>query len=561
MADNTEIPLKLKIDGVDTLIDSLKAAKQARKDLSSAFLAGDQDAAKSLGLLSEKLEDLHKSTNSLQGSGVEKLNNSFGVLKEGISGLDFGKISIGFKGIGAAMSAVPLLLFTEGIQLLVENFDKILALFNSTEKETRRLTQAFNDQKASSDALNTSINAKISVMEAELDLLKAQTGTTQQVIDLEKQINEQKIEAIQNDIKTLTAGVALEKQKLSAIINENSFFESLVKTEAQIYRNIGATETANQLDAQATNNKLERANESYNTLKKAQADLSKLNADLRIIDIKADKDALDAHKKATQDYKTELDKRKNAASEHNKSVNSDFAASLADEQAQLAADAKQTSDTQAQRDANTLAGNKLLIQQQADLDAQAAQQAQQNAERDKALQLKNAQEVAQAKNFIEKEGFAGAQALSDAYFSTQLNSAKGNQAALTEIAKKQFNVNKALQIAQAVIDGFRAVTTNIAAFPAPYGEIAGVIAGIAAAANIAKIAATQFNPQSSSVSGGSTASLPSSPPPPQLSNPNAVQTTNLPRPQDRSMPIAQVVETQLTSTVNRVARIKNQASF
>ena len=48
-----------------------------------------------------------------------------GMLKEGFTNADPGKLSIGMKGLGMAMKAIPIFLIIEGIKWLIENFDKL----------------------------------------------------------------------------------------------------------------------------------------------------------------------------------------------------------------------------------------------------------------------------------------------------------------------------------------------------------------------------------------------------------------------------------------------------
>lgn len=71
-------------------------------------------------------------------------------------------------------------------------------------------------------------------------------------------------------------------------------------------------------------------------------------------------------------------------------------------------------------------------------------------------------------------------------------------------AKRSFQINKGLQLAQATINGVQSVM-NVLADPTLVGParyVAAGIAGVTAAANIAKIARTKFEPGSSDTGGG-----------------------------------------------------------
>jgi len=134
-----------------------------------------------------------------------------------------------------------------------------------------------------------------------------------------------------------------------------------------------------------------------------------------------------------------------------------------------------------------------------------------SAERKKQLN----KDVADASFQVAEQGLAGAQAISDAVFSIKKNNAeKGSQAELAN-AKKQFEINKKIQIASAVISGIQGVINALTAqsvIPEPFGSIlkgvnAGIVAGVTVA-NVAKIKSTKFDG-----GGGGGASAPSVRPP------------------------------------------------
>lgn len=168
-------------------------------------------------------------------------------------------------------------------------------------------------------------------------------------------------------------------------------------------------------------------------------------------------------------------------------------------------------------------------------------------------------------------------ALSDLYFTVKSkNLQKGTEAEL-KVAKQQFRINKALAIQSAIISGIQGVVNALSAqsvIPEPFGTILKVATavgvGIAAAANVAKIASTQF---SESGGGGSVgvASISSSAPSvsaPSVNAPNTTSTqlnpdgtvksqTGAPQPVIK----AQVVETEVTGTQKRVSGIETNAKI
>ncbi len=128
MADK-EVKVKFNIDTANSA-KSLKDTKQAIKDLKSAALEvgeggkGFTELTKKAAQLQEKLDDVTDST-KIQGSNIEKLKTSMGLLTEGFKNADPGKLSIAMKGLGSAMKAIPLILIIEGITYLIENFESL----------------------------------------------------------------------------------------------------------------------------------------------------------------------------------------------------------------------------------------------------------------------------------------------------------------------------------------------------------------------------------------------------------------------------------------------------
>ena len=147
-----KIGIEVEVKGAEKSISSfkdlktaIKAAKDEQIAMTSKFGEGSIEATKAgqkLAGLKDKVEDLNDSTKSLKGSGVEKLTSSFRLLGEGIGTFDFDKIKTGFKGVGAAMSAIPIFLIIEGLKLLWDNFDKITAMFDTTTAAEKALAEA-----------------------------------------------------------------------------------------------------------------------------------------------------------------------------------------------------------------------------------------------------------------------------------------------------------------------------------------------------------------------------------------------------------------------------------
>jgi hypothetical protein len=167
-------------------IDESNSLKQLRLDLKaaqSAALNGDGKAAERVVELKDKIDDLKDSTQSLHGSGVERLNTSIGLLTEGFANFDTDKVKTGFKGIGAAMSAIPIVLLIEGVKLLIDNFDKVKEVVQNlipSLKEQFNLTKELNSANVEA--------AKNAIVERNnLDnLYKASTDQTKSIDERKK---------------------------------------------------------------------------------------------------------------------------------------------------------------------------------------------------------------------------------------------------------------------------------------------------------------------------------------------------------------------------------------
>lgn len=119
-----------------------------------------------------------------------------------------------------------------------------------------------------------------------------------------------------------------------------------------------------------------------------------------------------------------------------------------------------------------------------------------------------ADEQVAAMRQAEQQGFAAAQNFAKAYFDYRLSAAQGNQEEELKIRKQAFQVEKAFNIARAVIDGARSVLAANIILP-PAGQILATANAVFAASQVAVIASQQFNPGSTSASAPKAPSAPS----------------------------------------------------
>ena len=193
------------------------------------------------------------------------------------------------------------------------------------------------------------------------------------------------------------------------------------------------------------------------------------------------------------------------------------------------------------------------------------------AEEKKKKDLEDTKKLNQAK-FDEDVKLAQAtnqslQGLSDIFFAVKSRNLKKGSKEELEMAKKQFNINKALSISSAIISGLQGVI-NATNSPFPLNIALPIAVGLSSAAGVAKIAATKFN--ESGIGGGAGGSIPSITAPstgdaPTINAPSQSTTSLNPDGSVRSTNTtptsikAYVVETEITGTQNQVSQIENLA--
>jgi hypothetical protein len=640
-----KIGFDITVNGVERTITSFKDLKKATKDLRDEQLLmsakfGDTsvqatNAGKKLAELKDKVEDLNDSTQSLKGSGVEKLTSSFGLLTQGLGTFDFDKIKTGFKGIGSAMGAIPIFLIIEGLKYLYDNFDKVIELYDD-------LTEATKEQTKSVEELNTAMekqkNQMTDIIEKNQAYINNQitlAKNIEKIKDLEakggdnlKEINKLKKESIELEIQNLR--VIRISQEGNLKTQEQLKLNAEIYQKEQELKRIDIAENAAALKDKAEKNK------SYND--KRAADEKKLLADLEnakeqsyiltlkseqaqaIVKAQFDNDKLieDINKstasKATKnkalvqaeiilqeniakiqkDYKIKKDKEDEAA-EVKRQADADKAIAIieADEKKKIAL---QLSNLESgyQLQLEKIENNDLLkLQKEQELLDKVYQINIENTEllgtnkldidnkyaKDKiALEKKIAAETKKIKQDEIKQGFENvknglqaAQGLSDIYFTIKSAKVKGDAAKEEALARKQFNIQKAFNLAKVGMDGYMAISNIIATTPkVDFGISTGILlaaSAISTAANLAKIGAAQFEGGAGGGGGASpesAASIPSTTSQaPAIYGPGQGQSTTFSGNQNNNFaPVkAYVVETENRSTTNRVNKLVSESTY
>lgn len=521
---NQRIEIEKKIpslfqERIKGAIDESNALKQLRIDLKaaqSAALNGDGAAAKKVAELKDKIDDLKDSTKSLQGSGVERLNTSVQLLTEGFQNFDADKVKTGFKGIGAAMSAIPIILIIEGIKALIENFDEVVKFakeltgyVDENAKAVENLTNEIKLQEAANIALTSSIENEIAIM-------TAQGAATDDIIKKKKELVDVQIEENNKNI-------SLSKAKIEQIKAETSIYES---SKEAVLTALGFQTAAINSALKFEKERGLKIAEVNNEIAKSEADISKLKTSLTVEEINNRKKEVEAAQKAKEEKQKIWEQEADAwfaktiaeqDAEHKlyletekindliEKGNEDSLNYILEKEKEFNQKSLQDKISLANTELinNYINGENILEQQQTLLDAKMGMElsntelteAQKNeikaeyARQAYELELRyNSESLQAASNFTNSIG-----ELSNSLFDLRRSNLEKGSEEDRAAAEKQFNVNKAFGISTALIQGGVAVINASASVPyLPVGLAASIAAAANTAATIAKISSTKF---------------------------------------------------------------------
>ena len=596
VAENSDIgseQYKQAIEDLEKLNDQLKEVTQTEKQAAKAaedLAKSQEEAAKETGDLRkqfEKLEDelfmlagqgkenteefrklsieaatLNKRIDAvnqtLGGSSTERAEMGYAKLQESFKKLDFKGIAQGFSILKTAIAATGVMLLVQGVTYLYENFDKlsqgsgglakalrfvgdiITDILNVGEKMLNWITDTIGLTNQLERDMESMSKAAIDGFKASKEALGEQTAEMDRNIKVAKAMGKNTVE------------MEIEKQK--AIIETNKQY--LLQLQ-QMSKTRAITEEERKL------------------VKEAAKSIKDANAEIQIIEANANKEKEEKEKAANEKRKADRQKANDEALK----AQQEGADRLWEE---WLAEQKREEEYIKKR-----AEEERIILEEADA---FQRQVLQEQEDDRFQKWKNAEELREKEKLgwktLEQEkynialgGLQAVQNLSDMYFLFKSKNLKKGSKEEEEAARKAFEVNKALQLSTAVVSGFQAVqnayTTGLASpimavFPG-YATLQAVIAGIASAANIAKIASSKFSPSASGDMGGGAA--PASAPipaPPTVNTPGAnVEGTRFDQEGNKinnnQTPMIQVNATvgvdEITAKSNRVQVLENQSKF
>lgn len=549
----SDIQVNVKVDAkeADTSLKGLKKELKELRDAQANVAQGSGEwkkLAKQINDVEGQLGDLNDSFTTLRGSGIERVNASIGLLGEGFRNFDTEKIKIGFQGVGAAMKAIPIFLIAEGLRLLIENFEEVTKFFkqffdvaSEGERNLKKLNKELEQTQQQNNILTKAIDSQIKVLEA-------QGASEERILALKAKGNQLRI-------KELEQQQAINKAKLAEALANDSVTDSLLRVQIATLRKVGKDKEADALERAIFQSRLNENKELVKAIEETALAINEVKTNQNIEEIKFEKQKQKDLKKiredATKDRENELKESQRLADElfAQLSKNQDV------ETEQIMAQKKKEKEA-AEKQAKELAE---IDRYWKDWAAKENEKAEAEAEerRKKAEADFKASEAAKVE--AARSSLDAARGLSEAFFAFQLNAAEGNAAKELEIRKKMFAVDKAFNVARAIQDGIRSVQAALTV-PPPGGPILAVVNGTIAAANVAKILATKFNAGSSTPSASVNTSTPN------------VPNTSTPTPQQAALPgqdgtfikpdnKVYVLESDITKTQDRVARVGEQAKF
>jgi uncharacterized protein YdcH (DUF465 family) len=544
--------------------------REMQKQLSNLDVNSEefQKLSKEAGELKDKIKDASEAINRQAGSSFERLSNNAAGLKDSLLNLDFEQVgsslkglagtvkgftftefsdglknvTSGFASLGKALLLNPLFLIITGSTLLIANFEKITALFDGI---TDAQVEAAAAQQKSADAAK----AQYDQVSATENTLRLQGKTEKEILELKKQaldtaILEQQT-AIESQQVILNGQIEAAERNKSVLKGILDFITIPIQVLLKGIDSIGSAfgqdfglESAFgkglESIASAVFDPEEIKVEGQKTIDAAKKQLAELQNTRDGFEVQEKEKAKAAAAERAEARKKEAD----AFIESQRQVSEELAKLLAEQEAEEAASLRRRLDAQVKaneerikKEDEQFALLQSLIQSESQKEIEAVvakyealfEVANGNAELETQLATKQAEEL----KAISDKAAADEIANQERVNASKVQLASDTIGALISItdsfgakneaqAKRQFNINKGLQIAQALIQTYQSANAAFASAAANPLTIAFpgfpfVQAGLAVAAGLAqvnKIRQTTFNASGGgSASAGSSASV------------------------------------------------------
>lgn len=219
MATTVEIDAAINTADYAKSVGEINKSLKALIGLQGQVGAGSAEYKKLQSAINDtegKLGDLKDSFQTLRGSGIERVNSSLGLLREGFLNADPGKLSIAFDGLKAAMAAVPIFLLVEGVKLLIENFDEVKKVLFGTTNEVENQAYALKALEAQQQATKASTDAYVDSLNKQLETLALTNGPLALQLSLLKERTDIQVKSIDEQIKKTEESIKLTEEQIEA---------------------------------------------------------------------------------------------------------------------------------------------------------------------------------------------------------------------------------------------------------------------------------------------------------------------------------------------------------
>jgi hypothetical protein len=540
--------------------------------------------------LKGKVGDIQDTVRTLDGSPFERMNNSVGLLGEGVRNLDLDKVKTGIIGIGKAVMANPLGLLITAVSGLITLFgawDEVLGFLKQTMDfllapiknffaafriggdDINYATQRMDEFNKSMSDSQFQFDKNTIALESELALMRERGATAVELAEQERKISVAKSNFLWEQEKR----IASEITAIDVILNAGRLNGKKLTNEqiADYEKNRLKLET----DARKVELELEKNYGTISVLETKKTNAQKIKSDIKYVDdkkelaekalndlkasqqrefelvkerLKSDEEMLLSAKKSQMDFYTEefiagkmsyetlqaekvllereyneklIELRENfrlsdaekikvglensvKLNEENQQKISDLTSKNLEIDANLK---KQYNDSEKRRSDEDAAQREKLRQQELESEKKNADDLAKYKKEKEEEALKNRKEIQDASFELTLAGLNSISTITDIVFKNRMDKAIKGSKEEEKLAKKQFEINKALQLGTAVINGIQSILAITSVPDFTFGVQSALRIGaqvVLNAASIAKIAAQKFSFNGSAGSSGST---------------------------------------------------------
>jgi hypothetical protein len=507
--------------------------------------------AKQLGELTDKVGDLGREVNTLAGDPLERLNNSFGMIGSSLMSLDFGGAITGLNGVtgavkeikfkdvaegvknvgnsfanlGKALLTNPFFLIAGTIALIAMNFDKLLKMFpgleagltgineqerelaESAEARAKASQDAFENIDKQSNILKLQGKTEKEIAQLKLTALKTAIAEAETRLGISKEQAESQIAAAERNRKILDGIIQFITSPLQVLLGTIDAVGNALGQNFNLRAGFNDMIGDLVIDPEEINNELNAGiKEQENALLAMKNNYAGIQLQIRSMDQKTASDKANANEEANKKIEDDQNKK---LEEEKKRLQDIYEAEQKSNEERIKLE---EAHWQARQFLVTDAKEKEIDELMVKYDEMFSK-AGEDVELQKQLTEKMRLEIAAINEKyrtkeVEQEKLTAQQKVDIAF------AVAGNLMSIMDSlgkqdkagAKRRFNINKALGIAQASINTFMAVNAaltgggNMLKVATSQNFVEAGIALTMGLANVAKISATKFND-----GGGSTA--------------------------------------------------------